>query len=301
MLRLDYIQEYITLAETLSFTTAAEKAGVTQSALSRHIAAVEDDVGVKLIDRTTRSVELTASGKAVYQHFKSMMQSYEQAKGEAGLLDEGDGGQITLGVPYYWSEDYAEPLMLVFQVRQPEAEIHFKISQGTDVYHDLYDNECDLVIFIDKFEIDSNLRHVPFARERLAVAMRDDHPLRTRETLKLEELAGETFISFRNKTWEYWYFNKLTLECLNRRGIYPKEMLTTQQLETLGITIYNKGGVCLVPYGLRMLERPYLRIIPLEDDDTQYDLGLYYRGDFDNPLIPKFVQVAQDIGSSLER
>ncbi len=69
MIKLNYIQEYILLAETLNFSKTAEMSYITQPALSRHILVLEEEMGTKLLLRTTRNVQLTPAGEMVYEAF----------------------------------------------------------------------------------------------------------------------------------------------------------------------------------------------------------------------------------------
>ena len=73
MLKLSYLREFITLAETLSFSRTSEIRFISQPALSRHIAAIEEEFGSALFTRNTRSVVLTESGKIVYKSFVDML------------------------------------------------------------------------------------------------------------------------------------------------------------------------------------------------------------------------------------
>ena len=69
MIKLNYIQEYILLAETLNFSKTAEMSYITQPALSRHILVLEEEMGTKLLLRTTRNVQMTPAGEMVYEAF----------------------------------------------------------------------------------------------------------------------------------------------------------------------------------------------------------------------------------------
>lgn len=299
MLKIDYIQEYLVLAETLNFSKTAELTYITQPALSRHIAMIEEEMGAKLFDRTTRNVELTPAGEAVRDQFQVIVQSYQLAREQAELLSTGKSGVLVLNSPYYWTEDFVEPVVLEFEEEYPEVDMRIRSVQPVDGIDDMLEGEGDLAITMQKAEIAPNVRRVPFARERLAVALRDDHPFADRSSLKLEELRGEEFVAMELDTSDFGNYNTFLLDLLASRGIYPGHLRYTQQVDTMGLTIRKGGGVCIVPYGVRHMDRSYLRVIPLEDEDCFFTLCLYYLVEDTNPLIPTFVQVACEVGEML--
>ena len=93
ILKLNYIREFVTLAETLNFSKAAEKLFLAQPALSRHIAIIEEIMGGRLFQRTTRNVSLTPAGEAVYNAFIEILRQYDGAReqvspllGQSGVL-----------------------------------------------------------------------------------------------------------------------------------------------------------------------------------------------------------------------
>ena len=119
MIKMEYIEEYVTLARTLNFSRTAERHYITQPALSRHIQLIEEEMGAVLLTRTTRSTELTPAGEAVYECFRSMLTLYSTARKQAQELSVSDNGIITINSPYYWTADHTEPLLSAFSVEYP--------------------------------------------------------------------------------------------------------------------------------------------------------------------------------------
>lgn len=298
MLKINYLYEYIALVELKSFSKAAERNYITQPALSRHIACIEEEFGGRLIERTTRTVEITPAGKTVYQYFSKMIGEYESARKAASLLTKGKDGYLRLSTPYYWIGDYTEAAWLKFNAKYPDSELRLYSCQPQDGLEDLLNSKIDLLIAPLYENVNENLRYVPFAKEPLAAATRVNHPLSSRQSLRIEDLAGCHFVyngdindlhSDKEGSVFVVDINDWVRNLLARHNVYPKDISYNYQADTLGLALTRSGGVTITPYGSRHMDRPYLRFIPLVNDDCYTRLCYYYRIDNDNPLIPRFI------------
>ena len=299
MVRLDYIEEFLLLAENLNFSKTADELYIAQSALSRHIAALEEEMGAKLFERDTRNVSLTPAGEVARRQFQSMMQSYQLAKEQIALVSKGKSGVLALNSPYYWTEDFAEPIVKAFLEQNPSCDVLVRSVQPAGGFSDMMQGEGDIVISLETQEIGDEVRRVPFATERMVVAMLAENPLSERESLRLEDLRDECFVGLSPEFTGGSELSLLSSKRLQARGIVPQRIVHTQQVDTIGLTLQQCGGVCVVPAGIRHMDRSYLRFVPLDDEDCTLTMCLYYRVDNENPLIPGFVQAAREVGETL--
>lgn len=291
MIKLNYIREYVTLAETLNYSKAAEKLFTAQPAISRHISIIEEDMGVKLFVRDTRNVRLTSSGQAVYEYFKEILEKYGQAKEQAALLASGKIGALKISSPYYWTEDFTEPIVKHFAQKHPQCKIQIISCQPAEGYQQMYERQSDLVLSLDIQEIDDNIRRFEFAYEKMAIVMSTAHFFAHRASIKLEELKNITLILLEGSH----AFNDYILSSLGKRQIKPQMIVYTQQVDTIGLTIQQTGGVSIVPYGVRHMDRSYIKTIPLEDSDCIMSMCFFYRTDHENPAIPQFLQASKEV------
>lgn len=295
MFKFNYIREFIILAETLNFSRTAEIAYITQPALSRHIAILEEEMGARLVERTTRNVVLTRAGEAVYKAFREIWQIWDISKESAAFLAEGKQEVLTLNSPYYWTEDFTEPIVNQFLRHYPDCDVRIISCQPHQGFDDLNDNRSDIFISYYQEDIDSAIRRIPFAVEPLCVVCLKDHPLAERESMLLKELEDRNFVFLGYGNPSYKQHPVKISSLLSRRNIYPDNVSYTQQIDTLGITMLKTGYISIMPYGARHLDRSYLRFIPLLDEDCQLQMCLYYRTDNPNTLIPRFIQEAKHI------
>ena len=296
MIKLNYIQEFVELAESLNFSKAAEKMFVTQPVLSRHMAKLEEDMGCKLLERSTRQVSLTAAGIAASESFRVMLMEYQALKEKTAFLSSGKTGQIKISSPYYLTEDFVEPIVTEYIKEYPLSEVTILSCQPAEGLQSLMNGECDIFISLFTEDINEILMRVPFAEEQLSVICLKDHPLAMYEVLTYEDLKAIPnlkLISFGPKIEPYTKVDRDILKVLAKHGIYINNFHYSQQVDTLGLEIQRTNGISILPYCLRNMNRSYLKTIPLSGDDTRIPMCIYYRADNKNHLIPKFVQLSQ--------
>lgn len=297
MIKIDYIEEYLILADTLNFSRAAELAYVTQPGLSRHIAEIEEEMGAKLFERSTRHVWLTPAGEVVRDQFKGIMESYRYAKEMAGRLAADSTNTLTVNSPYFWDEDFTEPIIAAFSKKHPDSKVRIQTLEPDDAFKSVCKGRGDIAVDMMKLNVDPMVRYVPFAKERLSAAICRDNPLHGRESVKLEELAGNIFVVQELDLDDYGNYNTFTLELLARRGIRPEELHYAENVSEMGIEIRRCGGVAILPESAQKSLRTYLELIPIEDEDCEITMCLYYRMDNGNEIIPEFVKTATELFS----
>jgi len=295
MIKFDYIREFVALAENLNFSKTAEQVFITQPALSRHIAELEKQLGAKLLDRDTRNVKLTKAGEAVYQNFSEILRLYYDAQSQAAFLSAGKTGVLTISSPYYWTADFVEPLLLHFQQVNPNCEIKVISCQPQEGMYSMMNGKSDVAVNMLWDESHSLTLRRSFAKEKLSVVLSADHPLAQHDAIELAELSQETIVLLEDDGKGSDRYNSFVLDLLNTRGIKPTTFSYTQQIDTLGMTIKQSGGVCIMPYGVRHMNRSYIRVIPLADDDCLMDMCIFYRADNDNPVLPQLIHACTTV------
>lgn len=292
MIKIDYIREFVILAETLSFSKTAELTYVTQPALTRHIAALEEELGGKLLYRNTRNVSLTPAGEAAYEPLCALLTNYMTIKEQTISLSAGKQGVLRISSPYYWTEDFMEPGVELFMEDHPDAEVQIFSCQPPEGMQDIMSGKSDILLYMKILDVDDHIRYASFAKERFAVVCLKDSHLAKYDSLFLEQIHGEQIISFDFENSVFSGYNRHLLALMAKRCIYPKDFLIAQQVDTVGISLRKHGGISILPYGLRHMDRSYLKFLPLMDEDCLIDMCLYYRTDNDNPLISQFVRAA---------
>lgn len=293
MLKLSYLAEYVMLAKTLNFSKTAEQMYITQPALSRHITMIEKQMGAKLFLRDTRNVSMTPAGHEVYSAFIEILDKYQLAREKAQMLSSGQSGSLIISSPYYWTADYTEPIVERFFVKYPLCQIKILPCEPPDGLANVVSGQSDIVLTTQTgTQMDVSLRQFAFTSERLAVVMPAENFGSAPKSIRMEELVCETYV-FLGGSYDIYY--PALFAIFEKYNIRPKRIVYAQQIETLGLTIRSTGGISILPYCVRHMNRDYLITIPLEGDDFDVPLCFYYRADNPNPLIPRLFQVSQEV------
>ncbi len=187
----------VAVAEERSFTRAAERCHVVQSALSHQIKALERELGVTLFARTSRRVEVTAAGEAFLAAARVSLDAAERAVSDAAAATGEIRGTLTIGViPTVTAIDI--PAVLgSFHRAHPAVGIRLRGGGSDEFIAAIADGSMDVAVLglpdaMSHRGVDASV----LARERLVAVVSADHALADRRRLRLEELADETFVDF---------------------------------------------------------------------------------------------------------
>jgi LysR family hydrogen peroxide-inducible transcriptional activator len=230
------------IAETGSFSRAAERCHVAQPSLSQQVLKLEEDLGAKLFDRLGRSVRLTEAGRAFLPHARSILHQMEAAR--TGVEDKRTDvrGSVTVGViptiaPYLMPQSVA-----AFSKKYPDAKLRI-LEETTPVLVEGLRN-----LSIDVAILALPLRHkefqmYPLRTEPLYAALARDHPRAGAKNLSLRELRGEQFVMLRDGHC----FRDLSVAACTRAKVNPRIAFESGQFSSLLGMVAAGVGVSLVP------------------------------------------------------
>ena len=121
---------YVRVAEARSFSAVARELGTTQPAVSRQVAALEEHLGARLLQRTTRSLTLTEDGRDLLDHARRVLDAVEDAEAAVGRRQSAPGGLVRLATPATFGRLYVAPRMSRLLERYPELSIELRMSDG---------------------------------------------------------------------------------------------------------------------------------------------------------------------------
>ncbi len=133
----------VTVVEEGSFSAAGRKLAITPSAVSRQIARLEQNLAVKLIERTTRKMQLSEAGKPVYELCRTMLNAAREVAEVTHLSNTDLQGTIRIAAPKAVAKHLLEPLLVSFAQRHPQISLHIKV---TDYIVDPIHNEVDVLV-----------------------------------------------------------------------------------------------------------------------------------------------------------
>ena len=185
------------IAEEQSFTRAAQRCFVVQSALSRQIKSLESELGVRLFARTSRKVEVTPAGEAFVKQARLCLQAAERAKASAAAAHGQIRGSLTIGViPTVTAVDIAAVLG-AFRRSYPEVGVHVRTGGSDEFLRRIAAGELDVgVLGLAEGVTPRGVQTRELSRERLVAVLSEGHRLAGRRRLRLKDLADEPFVDF---------------------------------------------------------------------------------------------------------
>jgi DNA-binding transcriptional LysR family regulator len=182
------LRAFVTVGELQSFAAAAQALHLSQPALSRRISHLEEMLGVRLFDRTTRSVELTLLGRRFLAQVREVVSDVDRAvQGlqDALLLEEGD---VTVGCVFSAVHHFLPPVIRAFREQHPRVMVRI-IEEGADeVLASVKQGECDFALNYIGMQ-DADVEFTPLLKEPYVLACPASHPLARRKSVAWSELA----------------------------------------------------------------------------------------------------------------
>lgn len=194
-MELQQMRYVIAVAETNSFTRAAERCLVVQSALSHQIARLERELGAKLFERTSRRVRTTPAGEAFLPAARQCLDAAERAAAEVAAAVGEIRGQLRVGlIPTVAAVDIPVGLR-EFRTRYPHVQIRLRVAASEELAEQVEQGELDVAFLgLPITARPSGVAARELARDRLVALVAPDHPLATESAVDLRTLASEVFV-----------------------------------------------------------------------------------------------------------
>lgn len=165
---------------------AAERLYTTSSSLSKHISAIEEEYGVKLFDRTKRTISLNEYGKIFLPYARQMVQLNADVVERLEEKKADSGNVLNIGAGYRTFE-------VAVEFRR-KYHIGLNINEGYDQKALLRSGECELAIMVNEKNKNGELEVLPYKKDRMVLVCHKQHPLAKRESIHISELKDEDFI-----------------------------------------------------------------------------------------------------------
>ena len=221
--------EFAILAQSRTFLDAAELLFMSQSTLSKHIMAMERELGCNLIDRSQRHVTLTAQGEALLpyaQKIATLQHRYLAAIQIAAdePLERITVGSIPIMAPYGITD-----AVIDFQQANPSYSVELIEGEGSALKQMLLREDIDLAFIRDGGAIEPEFKKIPFTTDRLVAVIPLDHPLAKRNAIEIDDLIDENFLMLPQGS----FVSELTLSLCRKAGFSPRVTFTGKRAENI--------------------------------------------------------------------
>lgn len=272
----------VALAEEHHFGRAAERCHVAQSALSHQVKQLEAELGVRLFDRTTRHVAITAAGTRFVEHARQVVAASERAAADMRAIAEGRSGAVSVG--FVGTATYDVLPRVAHRVRADLPDIDLTLRGellSPALTAAVASGELDLAL-VRSGATPSGLDVRPLRTERLLAVLPSTHPLAASPTIDLAALAGEPFVI--HPSGDRSSIHQRVLAACLVAGFTPPSTLEVGETATLAVFVAAGLGVALVPEPVRSLRLDGVTYVDLVDPPT-VDLLLVSRSGDRSPAV----------------
>jgi LysR family transcriptional activator of glutamate synthase operon len=243
-MNLRQLQYLVALADEKHFTRAAAREHVAQPALSQQIRSLEAELGLALVERTTRRVAMTHAGEVLVARARRALAELDAARAELGSLAGVQAGRLSVGALHTMGPVDLSLLLATFHERHPAVELTVREQSSEELAAMLRDDEIDLAFLSVTERIQARgLALRPLVSEELVVVLPAGHRLAGRASLRLAELSRESFISFR----EGARLRELLTTSAAGAGFRPKIALESNESRRIRSLVSRGLGVAVLP------------------------------------------------------
>ena len=286
-MNLTQLEYYLTLYRAKNFSIAANQLFITQPALSRSIAALEEELGTTLIVRSTRKLSFTLAGEEFAKTCGDMLHSY---KNGMSLIKELSGiisGQVIVGLPLESYNSRAMDFLLGVKRKYPDIKIKSKYYNPNGLLRAMDDGFVD-IIFSSYMPRSKHLGRVPFETYKRCVAVSDHSPLANKDELVIEDLRNETFFS--NTAQASIDENEIALKLAHKANYAPHIEEKCLSVNEILSRISLDDGICILPEFYRTIAPEHVKFKPLRDAEDYIEYFIWVKQD--NPCLDILVNEA---------
>ena len=293
-MQIESLKVFCDLAETESFTKAAQINGVTQSAVSQQISSLERQFKSLLIERSKKKFRLTREGQVLYDFSKQIIQTYDGLHNKLQEIKDIISGTIRVATIYSIGLHDLPPYIKRFLKDYPTVHVHVEYRRSNQVYEDVFSNIVDLglVAYPNK---DAKLEIVPLRKDPLVLICHPQHPFAKHKGVKLKAVAGQKFIGFEPDIPTRKAVDKIFKDY----GVEVKTVMEFDNIETVKRAVEIDAGISIVPQGTVTQEvaKQTLVALPIDDADCFRTLAaIYKKGKVLSPAMKQFINIIKDSG-----
>ena len=291
-MELRHLRYFVAVAEEENVSRAALRLHVSQPGLSRQVRDLEDELGFQLLERSAKSVRLTAAGKVFLAEARAVLQRAEAAVTTARAAAGGISGELHVGYAPSPTIQILPQALRAFQDAYPQVRV---------VLHDLSSEEMLAQLAARKLQVAltvkpavkqlRELEYSELACYALCVAVAPKHPFARLKSVTLKQLATEPMIAYNRN--DYPDYHVQIAELFAPVGRQPRLAGEHDGITSLIADVETGRGFALVPNCLACMVGPRLKLIPLNPAGPPIPVGAIWRPADATELVNKFVAMAK--------
>lgn len=265
MMKIETFAYFIAVAESLSFTKGAEKSYIAQPAMSRHISMLENEVGVALFQRSSKSVKLTAAGEIFLAGAREMVSLYQQTMADTREADRLLTTKIRIGIDRH---EHSLLTQIIQQAKDLDPSLQFSVEQYAyaELLDRLNNEKLDFIFGMPisaEFIASDKVKVISICPFQTDIILYKSHPLSHKDSLSPHEFADETLVTFTEDTGPF-AFEKLK-PFLENNGFQISNVIYANSLESQVLMVAMGLGVAIIPSICKFQPNTEVKRIPLRN------------------------------------
>jgi DNA-binding transcriptional LysR family regulator len=288
------LRYFVAVAEERHFGRAAKRLRLSQPPLSAQIKGLEEELGVKLLRRSTRQVALTDAGRTFLERAEGILEAVEEAKEAAKGADEGVRGRLEIGFISSATLGLLPPAIRLFRERFGGVEIELRELTSAQQIDALYAGEIRVGLVRLPLRA-PGLRFEPLQEESFLVALPSGHPLEALESVPLEAMVDQPLIFFTRQLMPSLHAQ--IVELFQRVGAFPNVVQHAVHLQTIVGLVASDVGLAILPEPAKRLSREGVVYRSLDAPDATSWVGLARVEDDGSLLVENFVRTVREVAA----
>ncbi|MCK1995528.1 LysR family transcriptional regulator [Peribacillus muralis] len=279
------LEVFLHVVEAGSFTKAGDRIGLTQSGVSHNMTALEAELGVTLLKRDRKGITLTTAGEQVIPHMRAIAANLAHIEQKVAAVNGMEIGKITIGSFPSFTAKFIPPLFSAFKEKYPTIELLIHEGGYEEILKWIEEGTVDIGFAAKPVK---NVEFIPLLTDPLSAVVYEDHPLRGRTAINLEEFVDEPFIMLRSGC------ETLIEEKFLEAKIKPSISYDMKDNQTVLSMVAGKLGITIMP-NLALPKKPErIKSLPLNPELSR-EIGLVMKSSKHlSPAAKEFTKVVQD-------
>src|SRR5215475_1731087 len=293
-MQIESLKVFCDLAETESFTKAAQINSVTQSAVSQQISSLERQFKSLLIERSKKKFRLTREGQLLYDYSKQIIQTYDALHSKLQEVKDIISGTIRVATIYSIGLHDLPPYIKRFLKEHPTVHVHVEYRRANQVYDDVLGNVVDLGL-VAYPQRDPKLEVIALRKDMMVLICHPNHPLAKMKSVKLKDITGQKFIGFEPDIPTRRAIDKV----LKENAVTVQHVMEFDNIETVKRAVEIDAGVAIVPHGTitQEIAKQTLAEVKIEDAEFYRPLAaIHKKSKVLSPAMKQFLSVLKGPG-----
>jgi DNA-binding transcriptional LysR family regulator len=291
-MELRQLRYFVAVAEEGHFGRAAQRLHMSQPPLSMQIKGLETELGIELLNRSTRRVWLTDAGRIFLEKARAILGAVKEAQDAARGAENGMQGRLHVGFISSATLNLLPPSLRLFRERFSGVELELKELTSAQQVDALYADEIQVGLV--RLPVRApGIRFEPVLEERLVVALPSGHVLETRDRVSLEAIADLPLIFFTRQLIPG--FHAQIVELFQRVGAFPRVAQHAVHLQTIVGLVASGIGIAILPGSAERVGREGVVYRTLDEPDATSWMGLAWVEGSKSTLVKNFVRTVREV------